>query len=246
MEKTFQFGIENLEQVCINVAWPHLEVHFSDREELHMLMAGDESSLSQMKVDFDGKKLFVEQPQFGLFKNYMQGAWMQIILDIPKAYRKLLDINSVQGSVLVRAYSGEDLRVDTVSGKIIVNDIQSELLSLGTVSGSMTARNVTCEQLKSKSVSGMFVYENLQAKSVKASSVSAKQYYELFHGFEHLDINSVSGNIEVLQPYDKVDAKVRAISSSASYVGVELESGAPKININIVSGNVKIKKVSVE
>ncbi len=242
MEKQFQFTAENIRRLNINVAWPHLELNFGEREDIHVLIAGDDGSVPHMKVEQTEQGLLIEQPQFGLFKDYRIGSWMQIMVEVPRSFSRLVDINTVSGSCIIRNYCGEDLRVDTVSGKIILSDIQSASLKAGSISGSLSARNVQCEELKSKSVSGSFAYENLQAAKIRASSVSAKQSYELAEKFQSMDITTVSGSIEIFQPCDKVDARVRAVSSSVFYDGVELEEGAPRIAVNLVSGNLRIKK----
>jgi len=242
MEKIFHFSTDGLQRININLAWPQVEVSFGEREDIHILIAGDDGSVAQMKVEQKDEGLLIEQPQYGLFKSYRAGTWMQVMVEIPATFSRLVDINTVTGSCLLRAYRGEDLRVNTVSGKIILSDILSKRLRVGSISGSMTARNVRCEELRSKSVSGSFVYENLEAAEMRASSVSARQSYDLRKAFHSLDITSVSGNIDIMQPYDKVDAQIRAVASSAFYDGVELAEGAPRIHINIVSGNVKIKK----
>ncbi len=242
MEKNTSFALDQVQKIVVKVAWPQLEVDFDNGTDIRVFIAGDDTSVPQMQVGLMNEVFSIEQPQYGLWKNYRIGSWMQIMLKVPKSYAHAVHISTVSGDCIVRGFAGDTLDINTVNGKLIVNQVQSNTLMLDSVNGSLTARDIVCDTLKSKTVNGAFVYENMQAKRVRASAVSAAQQYELVEGFESLDITSVSGNIDILQPHANLDVKVHAIAANVFYDDINLSEEGIPVRINVITGSVKIKK----
>ncbi len=241
MEKNFSFPTSNLDSIVVKTSWPQLEVNFSKIENINLFIAGDNKSVMQIEPKQSSNNLVIEQPQYGLNIDYKNGSWMQIVLNIPIEYKGKLSLNTVSGNCLLHGYNGSELVIDTISAGIIINNIKSDKIKLFSVNGSITAKNIDSNTIKIKTINGKTTLENVYVKKLTSTSVTAPQQYDLIRDYEKIEINSVTGDIEILQPYKKVNANVRSAAACIHYDNVTNEVCDQNIKIHAVSANVKIK-----
>ncbi|MCL1855849.1 MAG: hypothetical protein FWF86_08960, partial [Clostridia bacterium] len=88
MERNELFPTEGLIEVVIHLAWAQLEVFADDVDQIQVLVAGDEDSVSHLDISQKNGVLLVEQPQYGLHLNLASQCWMQVCVRIPRSWRQ--------------------------------------------------------------------------------------------------------------------------------------------------------------
>lgn len=244
MERNLSFDYKLIKEIKINTSWPQIEVFSNETNEIQVVIAGDNKTVAQIKVELDKDELIIEQPKYGINLNIAEGSWMQILLHLPKAYKGEIDVSSILGNINIRGFEGEELSLDSISGNIILDNIAVEYLKAKNISGSITIKNIKCEKLKLRTVSGNIIAENIDADDIKLSGVSGKQSLEIVNNFKKLDIVSVTGDVEIVQPAEFVYAKLKALHGELLLDNVK-EGNGPKLSATSVTGKVKIKRYNI-
>lgn len=240
MEKNYEFSLESIKKISIKTAWPQIEINTDNGNSIRLMITGDDASVSTIDVEEKDGELIVEQPHFGLNKSFLQVSWTQLLLIVPNAYNKPLDISSISGSCIVAGYHGESLEIEMVSGDIKLHDIETNELRLKQVSGNITSELTKAHELKIRTVSGKTNFKDLSINKLSSNNVSGVQELYITNEFESLDFISVSGNIKIYQIYDAVNVNVRAVSNALVMENVSFKDCAPKISVNVVSAKIVI------
>ena len=241
MERNLSFDYKQLKEIEINLSWPQLEIFPNEANDVHVIIAGDNKTVPQIKVELQGDKLTVEQPKYGMNLNIAEGSWMQILMYIPNDFKGEIEASTIIGGINIKGFEGEEIAADTVSGNIKLDNIKVNQLKAKNISGGITIRNITCNKLKIRTVSGDVVADNLIAKDIKLSGVSGKQRLELIKNFEDIEIVSVTGDVEIIQPSEHVKAKLKAIHGQLLLDNVS-DGDGPELSATSVTGDVKIKR----
>ena len=240
MEKNFEFELESISSITIKTAWPQIEINTDAGNSIRLMITGDDGSVATLVVEEKDGNLNIEQPYFGINKSYLQGSWMQILLILPESYSKPLSVNSVSGSCIATGYHGEQLKFDFISGDIQLRDIATKKLRIKEVSGDITADTINADSVKIRGVSGKALFKALSTNTLASNYVSGAVSLYITNEFESMDFVSVSGNINIYQPYTALDVSVRSVSSSLVLQNVEQKDSAAKIGINAVTARITI------
>ncbi|NMD39020.1 MAG: DUF4097 domain-containing protein, partial [Christensenellaceae bacterium] len=135
MERNLSFDYKLIKEIKINTSWPQIEVFSNETNEIQVVIAGDNKTVAQIKVELDKDELIIEQPKYGINLNIAEGSWMQILLHLPKAYKGEIDVSSILGNINIRGFEGEELSLDSISGNIILDNIAVEYLKAKNISG---------------------------------------------------------------------------------------------------------------
>ncbi len=245
MERNLSFDYSQIKEIKISTSWPQIEIFHNEANEIQVIIAGDNKTVPQIKVELENDELVIEQPKYGINLNIADGSWMQILIYLPKDYKGELDVSSIIGNINIRGFEGEEISLDAISGNIMLDNITVEYLKVKNISGGITIRNINCKKLKVRTVSGSLVAETVGADDIKLSGVSGKQSLELVKNFKKVDIVSVTGDVEIIQPAEAVSAKLRALHGQLLLDNVT-DGDGPELSATSVTGNVKIKRYIVK
>lgn len=106
---------------------------------------------------------------------------------------KTLDIDQISGTSDISNIQADSAHVDSVSGEININGLITSKLTMGTISGEVTLTDVT-------------------ADTVKCNTKSGEQ--QLGGTFKSLDLDSISGEINIVSAADPDDIRCNTISGS--------------------------------
>lgn len=152
---------------------------------------------------------------------------------VPKGWTpKELSVESISAPIQIENLTGTELDVDTVSGVMELKDIRSDKLSLSTISAKITCFGA--------------------AHEISLETTSGNCALELTERPEKIDLDSVSGDLELFLPktagftlrQDTVSGKFRSdfdytCPSESRYVSGD---GSCAISADTVSGNVNIRQ----
>ena len=152
---------------------------------------------------------------------------------VPKGWTpKELSVESISAPIQIENLTGTELDVDTVSGVMELKDIRSDKLSLSTISAKITCSGA--------------------AHEISLETTSGNCALELTERPEKIDLDSVSGDLELFLPktagftlrQDTVSGKFRSdfdytCPSESRYVSGD---GSCAISADTVSGNVNIRQ----
>lgn len=246
MERNVQFETTSLKDIVVHLAWAQLEIFADDVEKIQVMAAGDDTSVSDLRIGIKDQTLLVEQSQYGISLNITESRWMQVCIRVPRMWKKELYINTITSLLSARGLSGSKIVLDTISGDLRASRIHCSNLSLKTISGDVRAQSLHADTLSVRSVSGGVVLDDLMVQTLKCNSVSGEQIYNLQQGFRRIDINAVSGDVIITSPLDKVNAGIRSISGTVKLVGVrntEVE-GIPTVRVTGITADLKLICIS--
>lgn len=158
-----------------------------------------------------------------------------LVVEVPKGLAQKLEklnIKTVSGSVGILGISGEDFSLTSTSGAVSACDGAAEKLKLNSVSGSVKVERFSAEKLDLNTTSGRLSAEGFEAEKAKLNTVSGA--VRAYGSAESLDINSVSGSLELLLGACPEDAKLKTVSGRIT-VGVPENQGFTA-KYNSVSG----------
>ncbi len=242
MERNESFAAANLNDLAIRLAWAQVEIFADDIDRVQVLAAGDENSVSDLRIETDGQVLIVEQPQYGLSLNITESHWMQVCVRMPKSWNQQIHVTTVSGLLNARKLNGSYLELDTVSGDVHVSRITAKEIKMKTVSGDVRADELTAERLSARSLSGQIVLSDVSAKYYKCSTVNGEQRISQKTGFEQMELRSVSGDITLKTAVEKLGVSMRSVNGRVQTEGVQLTdaAGDPQVRITGVSADVKL------
>lgn len=240
MEKNMQFETQGLESIVVHLAWAQLEAFADDVEKIQVLVAGDEHSVADLRLECKDGTLLVEQPQYGISVNgLMDGKWMQICVRMPRAYGKDIFINTISGLLSARGLHGENITLETVSGDQRVLRLEGKTVKLKTVSGDIRVDTLRADELSIRTVSGDVTADSLTARTVKGNGISGEQKLRFSAPFQKIDVNSVSGDVMIATRQQSVSAVLHSISGQVRTEGVSIAEGQdyPTVRLTGVSAD---------
>lgn len=242
MERNEHFESGGLSDVVVHLAWAQLEIFADDVEKIQVLAAGDDQSVNDLRIVAKDGALLVEQPQYGLSLNLMEGHWMQVCIRMPRHWQKPLHVNTISGLLSARGLHGSHVALDTVSGDLRAMRLKTQELKLRTVSGDVRAEDLQADTLSVRSVSGNIALDMLQVGTLRCNSVSGEQTYHMSRPFKRMEINAVSGDVIITSPLDTLNVGLRSLSGRVRTEGVTLSEDAsvPAVRVTGVSANLKL------
>ena len=91
-----------------------------------------------------------------------------------------------------------------------------------------------------RTVSGKVRLSEVACLTAKLSGVSGDQRMECTRVFERVDVNTVSGDVELYAPLTQADIALRAVTGRVLTGGVSIVENAPQVRGTSVSGNLAI------
>lgn len=242
MERNLQFETAGLKDIVVHLAWAQLEIFADDVEKIQVLAAGDEGSVSDLRILVEDNALIVEQPQYGLSLNIMESRWMQICIRVPRSWENEVHVSTISGLLSARGLNGHKISMDTVSGDLKGVRLTAKKLSLKTISGDVGAETLCADVLSVRSVSGDLSLEDIDAVSLKCNSVSGEQTYGLKERFQRMDVNAVSGDVIITSPHKMMNVSLRSISGRVRTEGVDIkeDESLPTVRVTGVSADLKL------
>lgn len=240
MEKNASFQKESISELYCRLTWAQLELLADDVQEIQVLAAGDDQSVTDLRIEERDGRLVVEQPPFTFSLNFITHKWTQVCIRIPKDWRGTIDAHTVSGLLNSRGIKGTEITLDTVSGDLRAMAVSSEGLSLRTVSGDMKCGDLRGERMSLRTVSGDARLQSIAFEQVRTNSVSGDVWLEFRAPFARVDANTVSGDLEMLVPMGSLDASLKAVSGRIHTSGVVLKEGGSAVRLSAVSGDLTI------
>ncbi len=242
MERNVHFETAGLQDIVVHLAWAQLEIFADDVDKIQVLAAGDENSVTDLRVGTKDKVLLVEQPQYGLSLNLMESRWMQVCIRVPRSWAHEIHANTISGMLSARGLKGSAIVLDTISADLRALRLSGKEIGLKTISGDVRGESLEADTLSVRSVSGLLKMEDCKAKNLKGSSVSGEQTYGLSAPFQRVDINAVSGDVALAAPMATVNVSMRSISGRVRTEGVTITEAedVPAVRVTAVSANLAL------
>ena len=154
-------------------------------------------------------------------------------------------------TVLVpKGWTAEEISVEAVSAPIQIENLQGKELDVGTVSGVVELKDIQADELSLSSISAKITCSGA-AREISLETTSGNCSLELVERPEKIDLDSVSGDLELFLPkntgfalrLDTVSGKFRTdfehnTPQSGTYISGD---GSCAIRADTVSGNVDIR-----
>ncbi len=243
METNLSFSHDAIERVRAKLTWAQLELLVAPEDEFHLIIAGDDESVEELRAEISARELVIAQPQLGFAKELLpRRRWLQICLRLPEGWRGEIDADSVSGMIGAHKIIGEDVSLTTISGRVLAEGVSANTLSLHSVSGSIAGEALTARRANFRTISGRMGLTNLTLASAKASSVSGEIQISLNDGCRSLDLQSVSGSTSV--EVDQVSG-ASAHSLSGQFVlsdEIQKTPDGVEITSTSVSGSLMIRR----
>lgn len=243
MEHNHVYPAQAISQVRIKLTWAQLELDATKASDFQLIVAGDDESVEELRVEQTGDGLTIGQPQLAYAMEILpRRRWLQICLRIPEAWRGELDANTVAGTVSARKFAGTDVSLTTVSGSMNVRDMQADILWLHTVSGAVSGKNLTAKRCNLRGVSGQMKLTEVAFEKTKVFTVGGSVELSMLPGARSLDGQSVSGSLCV-----ETDGPVKAAlhSLSGQFLlddSFKQQNEGMEISVSSVSGDLAVRK----
>lgn len=241
MEKNRTFSPKDVERIRIKLSWAQVEVDAAKADEFQLLIAGDDESVEDLRIEVQSGRLFVSQPQLSSAMDLPRRHWLQIYLRVPPGFAGDLDIDTVSGTVNVHGLSMGEMMLTTVAGAISIREVEASALWLHTVSGAISGSALKAKRCNLRSVSSGIDLSDAALMQTKLFTASGDIRLALAQTSQTLDGQTVSGSVCVM-----TDGPVRAAlhSLSGQFVvtdGVPMGEGALEVTISSISGDLMIK-----
>lgn len=242
MEHNHTFSGESIRRVRLKLTWAQVELDVTKSTDFQLIVAGDDESAEELRVEQAGDGLTVAQPQLAYAMEILpRRRWLQVCLRVPAAWRGELDANTMAGTMSARTFAGTDVSLTTISGSMNVRDVQADILWLHTVSGTVSGSGISAKRCNLRSVSGQMKLSDVAFEKTKFFSVSGDVELAMRPGARSLDGQSVSGSLCV-----ETDGPVKAALHSLSgqfLLDDSLEQGnGLEITASSVSGDLAVKR----
>lgn len=244
MEKNFAFPTAGINKIRGKLTWAQLELVPTQNDEFQFIIAGDDESVEELRIDKVGEELYFGQPQLAYAKEILpRRRWLQICVRIPTAWGKEVDVDTISGIIGAHGLVGSEIGLNSVSGSISAKDITSTSIWIHTVSGSISGQDINAKRGNLRSVSGGMALTEYTVESTKLFTISGSIGIEMLSGSKSVDMQTVSGplSIETDMP---VSADLRGLSGHFLRSDGVPETGEGLITIimSSVSGDLAVKK----
>lgn len=245
MENNYTYEGSGIRRVRLKLTWAQAEVVPATAGQFQLIIAGDDDSVEELRIEQNDGDLFVSQPQLAYAKEILpRRRWMQICLRVPETWEGDLDVDTVAGSVGVHSVKGADVTIGSISGSLNTRDIKGNAIWLHTVSGGISAENLCAKKGNLRSVSGDMSVQNAAFEYTKVFTISGDVTLTLGASCRMLESQSVSGSVSI-----ETAGPVRAAlhSLSGQYIlgeGLEAAEGGLTINASSVSGDLAVKPIA--
>lgn len=244
MEKILRFAPEAARQVVVRLASGQVEMYADDIDRVVVLVAGDERSVSDLRVMERDGTLSIDQPNYGLSLNTLtDGKWLQVCVRVPNAFRGVTRLNTVSGRVGVRSFNATEMTLDTVSGDISARNVACDQASFRTISGDLSVSGITAERISARTVGGDITLAGVASSELKANTVTGRIEVDCARAFDRMDLSTVSGNALVTAPCVQMDVTLRSVSGQVRTERVSIEEGAKAaLRMTSVSGDLRLSR----
>ena len=141
---------------------------------------------------------------------------------------------------VARGFSGTAVPLDSVAGDMRAANINAIALTLRQVSGGIQAQDLNCDHVSVRTVSGKVRLSEVACLTAKLSGVSGDQRMECTRVFERVDVNTVSGDVELYAPLTQADIALRAVTGRVLTGGGSIVEKAPPVRGTSLTGNLAI------
>ena len=244
MERNDTFSSANIKRVRMKLTWAQLEVVSTKGDDFHLIIAGDDESVEELRIEQGSQDLTVAQPQLGYAKEILpRRRWMQICLRMPEKWRGDLDADSVAGTIGAHGIDAGDISLTTVSASLNVQDVQGSMLYLHTVSGTIAGSVLRARRGNLRSISGDISITDATFEATKVFTISGKVLLGLNMGSHAVDTQSVSGSLCV-ETDSPVKASLHSLSGQFLRDDAVPQSGDSLLEITAssVSGDLAVRK----
>lgn len=240
MNRNETFPALSVSTLAIHLAWASLEIIVSDVEDIQLMVSGEDTFVSELKLALTDGCLAVEQPSYGLSMKLKNERWMQVLLRLPRSWKGGVTAGTASGRLSVRGLTGTDITLGTVSGSLHAEGLTGINLALHTVSGAILASDLAGDALSLRTVSGGVKLSGCGFGSYRLSGVSSDMDIGMVSPFDLLEGSTVSGDIRVTAPINRADASLRAVSGRLYTEGISIAPDAPRVALSSVSANVQL------
>ncbi len=240
MNRNETFSALSVHTLAIHLAWASLELIVSDVEDIQLMISGEDTFVSELKLALTDGCLAVEQPSYGLSIKLKNERWMQVLVRLPRSWKGGVTAGTVSGTLSSRGLTGTDIALSTVSGSLHTEGLTGINLALHTVSGAMLANDLAGDALTLRTVSGGIKLSGCGFGSYRVSGVSSDIDISMVSPFDTIEGSTVSGNIRLTAPIAQADASLRAVSGRLYTEGVSIVPDAPRVALSSVSANVRL------
>lgn len=241
MNRNEQFAPLEVTRLDIHLTWPDLEVFTDDTNAIQVLIAGDENSVNELRVNLKDGALEISQPTKGINYHINQPIWLKITVLLPRDWKGKTETTTVSGNISICSLAGTDISLESASGQIRATDVKGIEIRLISVSGDVNAENLDCETCIVRTVSGDVKINAGGAENWRLTAVSGDININMNSGFGKLAATSVSGDVRVSVPVNSVDAYIRSVSGRIRTNGIAITDGAPNLHLSTVSGDLDIR-----
>lgn len=243
MERNINFPQEGILHIRVKLTFAQVEAVSGPVDQFELIIAGDEDSVSELRVDLSGDDLIIGQPQLSYAREILpRRRWLQICLRIPKSWKGSIDIGTISGMIGARKLSGDDISLTTVSGTIVARTIDCDHYAQHSVTGSATGEAIHASYGYLRTVSGKVTMEDIQFKTAKVFTVSGEVTLALEGGGKTLDIQSISAPL-CIQVDGPVQAALHSLSGQFLLAeDVPQTGGGLEISASSVSGDLAVKR----
>lgn len=243
MDRNETYAGDGIHNIRLKLTWAQLEVTPSGGGDVRLMIAGDDESVQELRIEQDGSYLRVAQPQLKYAREILpRHRWLQIGLMLPERWPGSLDADTIAGTVGVRSVRAGEVAVSTVSAGMNVRQVEAKTTTLHTVAGHISAADITAGSMNLRTISGDITVTGAALEKTKVSTVSGGVSLELKPGARQLDIQSISGAACVWVE-EAVRAQLHSLGGQFRLDGgVENADGGLEISASSVSGDLSVKR----
>lgn len=243
MEKNVTFESAGIARVRIKLTWAQLEIVELQGGAFQAIIAGDDESVQELRVEESSGELVISQPHLAYAKEIIpRRRWLQICLRVPGAWQGDIDADTVSGPIGAHTIQCADLTLATVTGAMNINDVRCKSLWMHTVSGAVAGQALRAEKASLRSVSGNMNVTDALFTHTKLFTVSGEAAISLLEGSRAVDMQSISGS-SCFYVNSPVKAAFHALSGQFLLADdVEQADDGIEINASSVSGNFAVKR----
>jgi len=192
----------------------------------------------KMKVETSGSLISID---FKTDNNLFNMPPKLLVIEIPNGKADEIEINTVSADVIIETITSEEMKIATTSGDIN-GTISADKIDFASISGDIAAE-ISAEKTKISTTSGSTsIISDERLDELKFDSISGKIKLDAAKCPKEANINTTSGNIEIILPpdsqftldYDKISGDLTNDFPTPGNGDCELE-------ISTISGDLTIK-----
>jgi len=235
MEKNCSFLADFIHSVRIRLTWAQLEIIKGGQEAFHIHIAGHEDSVNEIRVEEKDHEVTISQPQYTAAMGIVSlKRWIQVCVRVPDGWKGELDASTVSGTISAHKICGDDIAFSTVSGSIHAISICGSHVGIRSISGAIAGDAIETKHLFLRTVSGKAKLEDVQSVTSKVFTVSGKICLQLGGGCKFIDLQSISGDVQLFLKGPVKETSLRSLIGQCS-VDEELEKSEDGLDISSIS-----------